>query len=392
MNANLIDRVRDILLKPRDTWPVIDAEPADVAGLYTRYYMILAAIPAVCGFIGLSVIGVGGFFGSSFRLPLLTGLVHMVGSYVVSLVLVYLLALVIDALAPTFGGVKSPIQALKVAVYGSTASLVGGVFSLLPALSMLGLLVALYSIYLLYTGLPVLMKSSREKAIPYTAVVVIAAIVLGAALGWVASLAAPVMSMVPSSMGRAEVVPAEPPVAVPAPAPEAEAARRAGEAASKALGTATGAVAGTTGTVPVQSLRAAVPETLGGLPRTALEVSDGAALGIAMAQATAEYRQGDAHARLSIVDAAGLGQLAQLAATMQSERETETHVEKNRKEGDRVVQENYAKDGSTGEYKVVLKNGVIVGVQGERLSIDDMKKAVNQIDLNALEVLQRAAR
>ncbi len=391
MNATLIDRVRDILLKPRDTWPVIDAEPADVAGLYTRYYMILAAIPAVCGFIGLSVIGVGGFFGSSFRLPLVAGLVHMVGSYVVSLVLVYLLALVIDALAPTFGGVKSPIQALKVAVYGSTASLVGGVFSLLPSLSMLGLLVALYSIYLLYTGLPVLMKSPREKAIPYTAVVVIAAIVLGAALGWVVSLATPMMSMVPSSMGRAES-PAEPPVAVPAPTPEAEAARRAGEAASKALGTATGAVAGTTGTVPVQSLRAAVPETLGGLPRTALEVSDGAALGIAMAQATAEYRQGDAHARLSIVDAAGLGQLAQLAATMQSERETETHVEKNRKEGDRVVQENYAKDGSTGEYKVVLKNGVIVGVQGERLSIDEMKKAVNQIDLNTLEGLQRAAR
>ncbi|MBN9412278.1 MAG: YIP1 family protein [Burkholderiales bacterium] len=391
MNATLIDRVRDILLKPRDTWPVIDAEPADVAGLYTRYYMILAAIPAVCGFIGLSVIGVGGFFGSSFRLPLVAGLVHMVGSYVVSLVLVYLLALVIDALAPTFGGVKSPIQALKVAVYGSTASLVGGVFSLLPSLSMLGLLVALYSIYLLYTGLPVLMKSPREKAIPYTAVVVIAAIVLGAALGWVVSLATPMMSMVPSSMGRAES-PAEPPVAVPAPTPEAEAARRAGEAASKALGTATGAVAGTTGTVPVQSLRAAVPETLGGLPRTALEVSDGAALGIAMAQATAEYRQGDAHARLSIVDAAGLGQLAQLAATMQSERETETHVEKNRKEGDRVVQENYAKDGSTGEYKVVLKNGVIVGVQVERLSIDEMKKAVNQIDLNTLEGLQRAAR
>lgn len=391
MTTDLIDRAKSILLKPRDTWPVIDTEPADVASLYTRYYMILAAIPAVCAFIGLSVIGLGGL-GLSYRVPLAMGLVNMVVSYVVSLALVYLLALVIDVLAPTFGGTRSRIQALKVAVYASTAMLLGGVFSLLPSLAMLGLLVALYSIYLLYTGLPVLMKSPGERSLPYTAVVVVAAIVISVVLAGAASLFMPNLSMVSAMVGASSNSSSQPeatPAPAPAPVPGVdtsrieEAARRMQEAASA---TQSGQ------TVPVQSLRAAVPETLGGLPRTALEVSDGAALGVAMAQAKAEYRQGDKHATLSIVDAVGLGQLAQLAAVMQTERETETEIEKNHKEGDRVIQESYAKDGSGGEYKVVLKNGVIVSLEGERMSIDEMKKAVNQMDLNALEGLQRAAR
>ncbi|MFW9777128.1 YIP1 family protein, partial [Brucella melitensis] len=84
---------------------------------------------------------------------------------------VYVLALVINALAPTFGGTQNQGQALKVAVYASTAAMLGGVFSLLPALAILGLVAALYSLYLLYLGLPLLMRSPAARAVPYTAVV-----------------------------------------------------------------------------------------------------------------------------------------------------------------------------------------------------------------------------
>jgi hypothetical protein len=44
----------------------------------------------------------------------------------------------------------------------------------------------LYSLYLLYLGLPVLMKSPREKAMAYTAVVILAAIVLFMVIGVIA--------------------------------------------------------------------------------------------------------------------------------------------------------------------------------------------------------------
>lgn len=104
---DIIERVKSILFQPTPTWATIEAEPADVPGLYTRYLMVLAAIPAVCGFIGMSLIGMGAF-GVSLRVPLVAGLANMVVAYVLSLVGVFVLALIVDALAPRFGGQKAP--------------------------------------------------------------------------------------------------------------------------------------------------------------------------------------------------------------------------------------------------------------------------------------------
>ena len=132
---NLIERVSAILLKPKETWPVIEAEPATVAGLYKNYIALLACIPAVAGFIGMSLVGVSGFV--TFRVPLVTGLVNMVVSYVLSLVMVYVLALIVNALAPKFSGQPNSINALKLVGYGLTAGFLGGIFSigmLLPSL------------------------------------------------------------------------------------------------------------------------------------------------------------------------------------------------------------------------------------------------------------------
>lgn len=187
---NLVQRVQDILLRPTTTWPAIEQEPADVASLYTRYVLILAAIPAVAGFIGMTLIGVGGF-GMHIRVPFMWGLTNMVVSYVLSLVMVFVIALIVDALAPTFGGTKSQINALKLVAYGATAGFVGGIFGLIPSLSVLGLLAALYSIYLVYTGLPVLMKCPPEKAAGYTAVVVVCGIVAGLVIGAISAAVTP---------------------------------------------------------------------------------------------------------------------------------------------------------------------------------------------------------
>jgi hypothetical protein len=179
---NLVQRVQDILLRPVTTWPEIDAESADVPSLYTQYICILAAIPAIASFIGLSLVGVGAF-GANVRIPILSGLTRLVIGYVWSLVLVYVVSLIVDALAPSFGGRKNPISALKLVAYGGTAGFVGGVFSLLPGLSILGLLAAAYSIYLIYVGLPVVMKCPTDKAAVYTAAVVACACLVGLLAG-----------------------------------------------------------------------------------------------------------------------------------------------------------------------------------------------------------------
>ena len=175
---DLVSRVKGILLSPRSEWAAIDTEPATVGGLYTGYIIPLAAIPAIAGFIGSSVIG-SSLLG---KWPMGWGLERAIIQFVLALAATYVLALIIDALAPSFGGQKSQIQALKVAAYSSTASWVAGIFTILPMLAILGLL-GLYSLYLLYLGLPTLMKAPQEKAMGYTVVAVICAIVLYIVIG-----------------------------------------------------------------------------------------------------------------------------------------------------------------------------------------------------------------
>ena len=408
---NIVERAKSILLNPKPTWQVIDVEPADTAGLYTRYLMILAAVPAVCGFIGLSVIGVGGF-GVSFRVPMLTGLANMVVSYVLSLAGVFVLSLIINALAPKFGGVPSHIQALKVAVYASTAAMLGGVFSLLPLLSILGLLAGLYSIYLLYTGLPVLMKSRADKAVSYTVLVVVAAIVLGLIMGGITTLfAVPGGGLFASGDDDTAVTISSPggtvvidSAAIAAAQRKIEAATRqmeAGKAQNDTAAVAAGsreAVAAVTGmlgggeAMEAKVLKAALPEQLGGLARTGFEAQDGGALGLAASQVSADYGTGEREVHLEISDLGGLGAIAAAAfGIVQGEKEDADHAEKTWQENGRSLHESYQKDGSSAERRVALKNGIIVTLTAQGTDIATLRSMAAQLDLAALEQLERAA-
>ena len=186
---NIVDRAKKIILQPKQEWQVIDGETHTVKDLYVNYAMILAAIPAVAGFIGFSIVGLGGVL-SQYRIPIASGIAMAIVKYVLSLASVYVLALIVDALATNFGSQKNFIQALKLAVFGMTAAWLAGIFSILPALSILGLL-GLYSLYLLYLGLPVLMKTPQDKLVPYFVVILIAAVVVNVVIGALAALTIP---------------------------------------------------------------------------------------------------------------------------------------------------------------------------------------------------------
>jgi len=174
----LVDRVKKILLQPNDEWAVIASELSDTGTLYRTYIIPLAAIAPVCGAIGWSLFGISLPFTGAVRLPVITALTNAAIMYALALVGVFLFAVIINALAPSFGGQKNQVQALKVAAYASTASWVGGVFTLVPALSIIALVCSLYSLYLLYAGLSPLMKSPRDKAVPYAIVIILVGIVL----------------------------------------------------------------------------------------------------------------------------------------------------------------------------------------------------------------------
>ncbi len=164
---NIVERVKAILLQPKSEWQVIASEPGDTGYLFANYVAIVAAIPPVCSFIGGSIFGLGGI-----RLGIFVGLIHAVIMYVLTLVGVFVVAYVIDYLAGTFDGQKNLKSAMKVSAYAPTAAWVCGVFNLIPALSVLGIL-GFYSIYLLHTGIVALMKPPESKAIIYTIAVIV---------------------------------------------------------------------------------------------------------------------------------------------------------------------------------------------------------------------------
>lgn len=190
---DIVARAKAITLNPAATWPVIEAEKHDAKSLFVPYMLILAAIPAVASFIGLSLIGMGGF-GFSFRIPIGSGLAMMVTTYILSLVMTFGMGWLASALAPTFGGQSNLVQGLKLAVFGGTPMMLAGVFNLLPALSIIGLLVALYSLYVMYLGLPVLMKNPKEKTVVYMLVLIIASIIAGVVLSMVSRAFTPSMA------------------------------------------------------------------------------------------------------------------------------------------------------------------------------------------------------
>jgi len=179
---NITERIKGILLRPKEEWQIIAGETTSIAELYKNYIILLAAIGPVASFVGMSLVGVSLPMGGAYRVSITTGIMSAVVRYGLTLVGVYILALIIDALAPTFSGEKNISQAFKLATYSYIPGWLVGVFALIPALGILGIL-GLYGLYLLYVGLPVLMKSPKEKSTGYTIAIIIAAIVIFVVIG-----------------------------------------------------------------------------------------------------------------------------------------------------------------------------------------------------------------
>jgi hypothetical protein len=181
---DIVQRVKDVILKPKDTWPVIKTEPVTIKELYTSYAALLAAIPPIASFIGMSLFGIS-VMGVRYRTSFGMGISHLIVSYVLTLIGIYVVAQIIDALAPSFNSQKNLVSAAKVVVFSWTPSWVAGILFLIPALSPIGLLFSLYSLYLFYLGLPVLMETPQDKALGYFVVTILLSIVIFILIGTV---------------------------------------------------------------------------------------------------------------------------------------------------------------------------------------------------------------
>jgi hypothetical protein len=410
----LIARVKSILLTPKTEWPVIAGETATAGGLYTGYIMLLAAVPVICSFLKSSLIGYSVPFLGTMHIGMGMALSAAVTGYVLSLVGVYVVALIVNALAPNFGGQKDSVQALKVVTYSYTASWIAGIGMLIPGLGFLVLLAGLgYGIYLLYLGLPVTMKCPPEKATGYTAVTIIAAIVLyiviGAVVGSIGGMHAAGLggfgataierdgSSVTFDGNSAGGKLAQWAQGMEQAGKQLEAAQKSGDTQTAANAAAKVVASAVTGGAQVEALapdrlKGFLPETLGGLKRVESSAERNGAMGMQVAEARARYADdaGGRSLNLEITDmgsAKGLMALAS-AANVEMDRQTETGYEKTYRQGGSMVHEQWDGASKHGEYSVVVAERFSVKLEGSGADVNALKTAISGVDLAGLAALK----
>ncbi len=378
----LIERVQNILLKPQSEWDRIAGEPADVNKIYMGYVLPLVALAAICSFIGLSVIGASAF-GVSYRVPMVTGLVSAVLQVVMGLAGVFVMAFVANALAPNFGSQQDMGQAHKLAAYGSTAGFLAGVFAIFPPIAMLGIL-GLYSLVLIYLGLPRVMKTPEDKRVGYFATLIVVMIVVWIVIGVVVGAARTAMGGIGGpagyTFGQSSISqPSSPQGEVTLPGGgtvDLGALQRQAEAMQGGGGAAT--------PVDPSRLQAQLPQTLpGGFALTS--TSSSSAMGTAQAEGV--YRAGDAELRVTVVHMGAMGAFAGMAAGMnvQQNRQDADGFERTQTIDGRVYNEEVSNSQRSASYGVIGR-GVAISAEGSNgVSLDQARAAVETISIQRLE-------
>ena len=436
--SGLIERAKNIVLTPKTEWPVIAVEPKTPAEIYLGYVAPLVAIGVIASFLGSTLIGVSVPFLGTLRTGIAAALVTAILTFAFTFLNVFLVALIIDLLAPTFGGQKGSLNALKVTAYAFTPGWVAGVLNIIPMLGILAALVGLYGLYLLYLGLPVLMRTTEDKAIGYTIVVVLCAIVLNLLIGGATALVGGVMgfgaaSIASKSMSRGDETDAaagllsglfggktdadkqrmkEAITTMEKIGKQAEQVEKEAKATGKdpaaavagsvdlaaALNAASTVLAGGKDVTPVDfnALQNLLPESLpGGLRRTEYSGQSSEVGGFKGSSATARYTDGsNAYITLEIADIGAIAGLAGMAAKFDPnmEKQTESGYERTRRVDGQLVHEKWNRRTKTGEVDVLVGNRFTITARGDGVEPDQLATALKTVDPGKLTQLAAAAK
>ncbi|KAF0176305.1 MAG: hypothetical protein FD124_124 [Alphaproteobacteria bacterium] len=380
--ANIVSRAKGLILQPTAEWAKIEQEPATVQGIYAGWLMPLTALAVVCAVIGQTVFGVG--------VPLLDAVVRGVVQFAAFLAMTWVMGLVIDALATNFGGQKNPLNAFKVAAYSAVAALLAGVFQIIPALAIFGLL-GLYSLYILHRGLPVLMKAPADKATGYTVSVVVVMIVLWIIAAVIVNTVTPMQGG--GMFGRMQMPGASRSatdggsITVNGTTVDLGALEKAAKQIEQSTADGNINITANANPVDVEKIKALLPERMGGYTRT--EISTGGAAGMGGANAT--YENGDKRLEVSVVDMGGMGALGGLAGAFSANSTTETAdgYERMHTVDGRMVMEKLSKSNKTASYGVMVANRFMLEVDGTNVSPDEVKDAANTVGIARLEALAK---
>ena len=389
--GGLIGRLQRLYTNPRWEWQAIDGEPGGASATFAKLAVPLAAIGPAARLGHDQLFGIGAF-GVSYKPGLLSSLLHAVGQYAGALAGVWIMVLVIEALAPSFNAYKNRDQTMKLVCWSGTAAWITQGFAFLPYVGYLLPILGLFSIYLFVIGLPILLKPQPDKSVGYIVVSLIgggvAAAIAGALIAFVFNFATPASSVIGNggtvtlgsiSDGHGSSVNLD---------QLAAAGQQMAANAERAQQTGT---TGTTTLADAAALQAMLPASVAGFTRGSVESSSGNAGGIGASTAKATYTMGDQSFELSISDVGALGGLAGLAGSLNvnSNKTTATGYERVTTTNGQMVEENWDNSDHRGKYSTMVASRFAVAAEGNAPSIDPLKAAVAAIDQGRLAGMAR---
>lgn len=345
-------RILSLLFKPTESFDRIADENDSVPPIFTGYVAPLAAIGPVCRIIGASIVGLGPF-GAGVRVPWVWSILAAVTEYILNLGVVFLLGFAIFTLAPRFGGRRDVLGAFKLAAYALTPVYLAGVFNLVPAVGFL-VWVGLYGVYLIYAGLPWLMKNQSKQSPLYTAAITLCALFMLVIIGAVAGRL--------TTLGTVHARASD---AAPAGLPTAHAV------ASSSVAAANAAVA------DARTLVALMPPLFNGAARA--DTTTSSSEGLSVAEATYSIGGGSIHLKLS--DAASAAKLAAANAGASPAGGDETV----QTDDNRTTRQAFDATEKTGHYILVLDGRIGVEADGSHVDPALLKALVSQVPIDKIE-------
>jgi hypothetical protein len=181
----VLQHVWGLFTNPRKEWEAIRDDKCTIGKCYAAHVLILAAIPAISGFIGTTQFGWEIGYGGKVMLEAGRAGVFAVLYYLAMLVGVFSMGWMIQWMADTYGARPMLSQSVVLAVYTATPLFLIGLMQLYPVLwlnMVVGIPALAYSVYLLYTGVPVMMGISEERGFLFSSAVLAVGLVAFVAL------------------------------------------------------------------------------------------------------------------------------------------------------------------------------------------------------------------
>jgi len=181
----VLNHVWGLMFQPKQEWQSIHDERCTIKTCYCSHVLFLSAIPAIAGYFGATTVGWQVGAGPVVRLTAQSGLMIAVLTYLTMLVGVFSIGRAIHWMGQTYGSRQTVAQAIALAAYTATPLYLIGVMFLYPLLWLIliaGLPALAYTVYLLYTGVPIMMEVPEERGFLFSSAVLAVGLVMLVAL------------------------------------------------------------------------------------------------------------------------------------------------------------------------------------------------------------------